>query len=209
MTARRAFLLIIGVEALFCTGAAIAGGNRPNTHFIEGGVVTWLNAFQIAMLSLVALAVYRARASQRDAFGAVFWIFVAVGAIYLTLDESLELHEQMGQFLRQNRLPRPPLVNGWGDAVLAAYAIPVFAVCWRYRRELFADREVLSYLILGGLTLVLSQAIDTFGVHQGRERMWWSVSEESAKLLGFGILLGAVLVKWSKTRESVPEAEPS
>jgi len=35
--------------------------------------------------------------------------------------------------------------------------------------------------------------VDFFGVHQGRERFWWSVTEESFKLIGFGLVLGALI----------------
>jgi hypothetical protein len=209
MTARRAMLLIVVLEVVFCAAVARAGGNRPNLHFIEGGIVTWVDAFQILLLSIFAVAVYRARLTGNDSFGAAFWLVVAAGAIYLTLDESFEFHEHLGQFLQERRLPRPPLVNGWGDVVLIAYALPVLAVCWLFRREITADPEVLRYLLLGAGVLVLSQLIDTFGVHQGRERFWWSVSEESAKLIGFGVLLGTVILKWSKMRERDRTAAPA
>jgi hypothetical protein len=202
MTARRAMLLIVVLEAMFCAAVARAGGNRPNLHFIEGGIVTWVDAFQILLLSIFAVAVYRARRTENDSFGAAFWLVVAAGAVYLMLDESFEFHEQIGQFLQQRRLPRPPLVNGWGDVVLIAYALPVLLVCWLFRREIVADPEILRYLLLGAGVLILSQLIDTFGVHQGRERFWWSVAEESTKLIGFGILLGTVILKWTKLRQT-------
>jgi hypothetical protein len=208
MTARRALILIVVLEAVFCAAAAHAGGNRPNLHFIEGGIVTWVDAFQIVALSLTAVAVYRARSAQDDSFGAAFWLVVAAGAVYLSLDESFEFHERMGQFLRDHHFPRPPLVNGWGDVVLISYAFPVLGVCWWFRREILADPEVLRYMLIGGAVLMVSQAIDTFGVHEGRERFWWSVSEESTKLIGFGILLGAVIVKWSKVRLARRAAVP-
>jgi hypothetical protein len=209
MTARRAMLLIVVLEVIFCAAVARAGGNRPNLHFIEGGIVTWVDAFQILLLSIFAVAVYRARATGNDSFGAAFWLVVAAGAIYLTLDESFELHERLGDFLRERRLPRPPLVNGWGDVVLIAYGIPVLVVGWLFRREITADPEVFRYLLLGAGMLVLSQLVDTFGVHQGRERFWWSVSEESAKLVGFGILLGTVILKWSKVRRASRTPAPA
>jgi len=200
MAARRAVLLIIVIEAVFCAAVAKAGGNRPNLHFIEGGIVTWVDAFQIFALSVVAVAVYRARAAEDDSAGAAFWLIVAAGAIYLSLDESFEFHEHIGNFFQTHHFPRPPLVNGWGDVVLISYALPVLGICWWFRREILADREVLSYLLLGAGVLVISQMLDTFGVHQGRERFWWSVSEESSKLIGFGILFGTVILKWSKVR---------
>ncbi len=200
MTARRAILLIVVIEAVFCAAVAKAGGNRPNLHFVEGGIVTWVNAFQIFALSVVAVAVYRARKDENDSMGAAFWLVAAAGAIFLTLDETFEFHEQLGNYFQTHRFPRPPLLNGWGDVVLIAYAFPVLGICWWFRREILADPEVLRYLLLGGGVLVLSQLVDTFGVHQGRERFWWSVSEESSKLIGFGILFGAVILKWSKVR---------
>src|SRR5215218_315164 len=92
MTARRAVLLIIVIEAVFCAAVAKAGGNRPNLHFVEGGIVTWVDAFQIFALSVVAVAVYRARAAEDDSAGAAFWLVVAAGAIYLSRDESFEFH---------------------------------------------------------------------------------------------------------------------
>jgi hypothetical protein len=201
MTARRAMLVIVILEVLFCAAVAKAGGNRPNLHFVEGGIVTWVDAFQILLLSIVAVAVYRARANANDSFGAAFWLVVAAGAIYLMLDESFEFHERIGQFLHDIRMPRPPLVNGWGDVVLIAYTLPVLGICWLFRREITADPEVLRFLLVGAGMLVLSQLVDTFGVHQGRERFWWSVTEESAKLIGFGILLGTMILKWSKVRQ--------
>jgi hypothetical protein len=197
---RRIVLLIMGIEALVCAVAAIAGGKAPNYHFIEGGVITWLNAFQIMLLSLAAVAVYRERRALNDIPGGFFWILVAIGAVYLALDELMEFHEHLGRVFKDNHAPRPPLVNGWGDVVLASYAIPVVAVCWSFQREMLADREVLGWLIVGGLILVVSQLLDTFGVHEGKDRMWWSVSEESTKLIGFGTMLGAMLMKWLRVR---------
>ena len=41
--------------------------------------------------------------------------------------------------------------------------------------------------------LVLSELVDFLGVHQGRERFWWSVTEESSKMIGFGLILGALI----------------
>lgn len=107
MTGRRVVVLIIGIEVIFCAAAAIVGGSRPYPHFLEGGLVTWVTVVQIVLLSRVALAVYRARRVSDDPPFARLWIFVAAGAVFLALDETLEIHEQVGQLLERVVALRP------------------------------------------------------------------------------------------------------
>jgi len=193
-------IAIIALDLVICVIAAAAGGNRPNRHFIEGGLITWLNALQLLLTAVIALAVFGKRLKQARVAGesARFWLLVSVGSLFLAFDEVLTFHESLGQFLRESHLPRLPLLNGWGDAVLLVYGIVVLLICWRYRRELLADPQSFRFLALGALFLVISELDDFFGVHEGRERFWWSVTEESFKLMGFGALLGAVTMRLLK-----------
>jgi hypothetical protein len=188
---------LIALDLVICVVAAAAGGNRPNRHFVEGELITWLNALQLLLTAVIAVAVFGKRLRQARGAGesARFWLLVAFGSLFLALDEVLTFHESLGQFLRESHLPRLPLLNGWGDAVLLVYGIVVMLICWWYRRELLANSQRFRFLVLGALFLVISELVDFFGVHEGRERFWWSVTEETFKLMGFGALLGATAMR--------------
>lgn len=204
MDARRIPFLLLALDALICAVAAIAGGRRPNYYFIEGQVITWVNALQILAICAFAVAVYRARALRNERAAAMFWLLVAAGSLYLAADEVYEFHENAGAFLHESRFPRPPLLNGFGDLILLAYGLAALVICAIWRRELLSDRPALLFLALGGALLMGSEVIDFFGVHQGRERFWWSVSEESLKLLGFCAILGGVMLRWIADRRRAP-----
>ena len=121
------------------------------------------------------------------------WPLVSLGSLYLAADETLEIHESIGHYAHDGGVPRPPLLNGYGDAVLLLYELLVLCVAWRYRAELFRHWRSTQVLMLAVAFLVLSELVDFFGVHQGRERFWWSVTEVSSKMIGFGLILGALI----------------
>ena len=206
MNVRRIPLLLLLLDVVVCAIVALAGGNRPNYYFYEGRFITWLNAAQIVAACIVAIGIYRARTAGNERGAGVFWILVALGSAFLAVDEIFEIHENLGMRLREAKLPRIPVVNGWGDVVLIAYGLAALAVCLRWRREIAANREALLYLALGGALLVGSELIDIFGIHQGRERDWWSVAEESQKVLGFAAILGGLIIRWIDARRDAVQA---
>lgn len=208
MALRSLPFLIIALDVAVCVGAALAGGNRPNRYFVEGEFITWIDGVQLLVVAALAAATYRGRAGQLDPAGARFWLWAALGSLFLAFDETLQLHETLGHALKEADAPRPPLVNGFGDAILIAYGLVAVAVCWVYRREVLADGGALPFFIAGAALVALSQLVDTFGVHQGRERFWWSVTEESAKLIGFGAILGGMLLRWQSTRAAPQVTQP-
>jgi len=193
----RIALILILVDVLVCVLAVVDGGNRPNRHFIEGGIITWLNALQLLLSAGVACLIYRRRTAENVPPGeaAGFWLLVALGSVYLAIDEVATIHESIGHYLQEHHVPHPPLLNGYGDVVLLLYGVLVLAICWRFRREIWRDHQSLKFLALGATLLVVSESLDFFGVHEGRERFWWSVAEESCKFTGFGAMLGGVLLR--------------
>ena len=106
-----ASLTALGVDILIGLLAVIAEGNRPNRHFVEGGVITWLNGAQLLVTYALAAATFRLVSNRRDGRDAHAWPLVSLGSLYLAADETLEIHESIGHYAHDRGVPRPPLLT--------------------------------------------------------------------------------------------------
>lgn len=210
--ARRAPWGILALDALgiaLALGAAlVAGEGRPDRHFREGGLVTWLNTLQLVAAGGVSLAILaaRRRAAPPERSGALFWLIVAAGSLYLALDELLVVHEQFGKYLRVVlHVSLQPLKTS--DLFLLGYGLGALSVCLLYRRELRRDGHALRFFVVGAALLALSQGLDLFGPRYGTGHQWLAIVEESAKLLGFGVILGGLVERLRGARSALAARE--
>lgn len=118
--------------------------------------------------------------------GALYWLLAGAGMIFLGVDERLDYHERLGERLDEAGVTVP----GFHDIdglVLIGFALIGLAVSVVYRAQLFAHREVLALLVLGGVFTLVAFALDDFSSNDGAA----SWAEERAEWLGSVCYLAA------------------
>lgn len=183
--------------------------------FGEGTPATIFNAAQILACTVISFALFRHRRVENPS-AARFWLFCAVFGFYLSLDEVFQFHEVKGTLLPSiaglfdiqlgRTIPLEPLSwLSWGDVVICLYAAIALFLGIYYRKEL--KRGSLIFFSLAALLLGLSEFID-FGMHyepgkrayhrlldpQAKiDRPYMSAIEEIAKIIGFSLVLSALI----------------
>lgn len=208
---------IILATSMLCILLALAGADNPYFHFDENRIATWMNALQILACALISLSLFRLRKQKCD--GALLWLLVAIGAVFLAADELFSFHDYDGPImliLRKNlhlefsefAIITDNFYLSCADLVLLGYGLTAVVVCVCFRHEFWQDRWSVSFFMLGTIILAASAAIDfnllmrvhpsldTRGYNQLTLRAW----EESFKCVGFSAILAGLCVRRLRIR---------
>jgi hypothetical protein len=201
------FLILANLTAV--SVAVVLGGKRPDVHFAENGFITQLNVMQLiaaAGLSL-CIAAIRRREPNSGQVDSRLWLLVAAGGLWFAMDETFEIHEHLGWYLRQvHSVTPPPILNQRSDPLLAFDLVAIFAVCWLCRREILYDRRALRFFAAGAGLLVVSEVIDFFVPTKVALVRWWNVAEEASKIIGFGTVLAGLVVRFDSALAELLES---
>jgi hypothetical protein len=189
---------------LLVVAAALALGHRAGDlqrHFGEHMAVTWLSFFKLLAVGTLSGAIYKARRRETEPGGwkspALIWLLMAVGFVFLAIDEIALLHEGMDHRINELfGLADGPFSDRIDDAIVGAYGIAGLAVMFFYRRELGRFAAVSPYLAGGFLLLFLMVAFDTLShrpdmIEGAALREFFKVAEDVLKLFGESFFLAA------------------
>lgn len=197
---------IVNVVAII--GSAISGYHQGNIafRFEEKQAITYFSSNQLGATALLAWLIYVLRRTlfrDRAARGLpLFWMISAVGFLYLTIDESFQLHEGMDtSVFRMFGHRENPMLDGVPTAL---YGIAAAAVCYYFRGEIVRYRSTLVLFGLGGFFLAVTSALNI-----GTESKVQIVMEESAKLLGVVSFLLGHLATFLGTVQDIQHAPPA
>ncbi len=204
--------LLVLFSLIFCIAAALAGGDDPYYHFDEYRIATWFNASQILLCAPVGVAIFRVRRRQEAGRDAFFWLTVAVGSLYLSLDEILSFHDDNGLListykkwfnieLPYNAIETKLFYLSYSDFILIGYGLAVVLITIAFRRELVRCLHSKWFFILGTLLLVASVTLDfnlLMKLHhsldlRGYNRPTLHVIEETFKTVGFSCFLAGLV----------------
>jgi len=178
-------LSLISCLAVIASAVFTAPEGKPDSHFREQTLVSWLSA--LVLLAAGALLLGTARAREHASGHWLFWEAAGWGFIYLGFDEHFQFHERVGVLLERS-LGRVSLVNHLDHAVIMAYGMVAATWCLIHRDQI---RLLWSGWLPAGLAstcLLGTIAADAFSPDTPRFR----ALEESLKLLaGAGFLLWA------------------
>ena len=198
------------LAVLLALGLGFAWHQNPTAYTGEGDPITWLSFAHLLAISGLAGGVFYCRTgSSRDPTvwrqPAFVWLLIALGFLFLAVDEVAKIHESLDRFAhRLLQRPETALSDRLDDAILLGYGLSGVAVLYVYRFELVSYRAVLPLVVCGfvlfifmGLLDALVNRPDVFlfmGISQeGSESLgkWLGGVEEGLKILAEAAFLGA------------------
>ena len=170
----------------------------------EGSPEMWLSFAHLLVTGGLAGIVFRLRVhgypplrGWRDPRWV--WLLIAVGFLYLAIDEAAALHERFGWFIVVRVLglePIPLTLNRIDGPILLGYGVLGVMVCYAYRTELAAHREVLPLATCGMILFVLSTLMDMAFFRWAGVPMEWTytlnTAEEVLEIFAAAMFLGAM-----------------
>jgi hypothetical protein len=126
-----------------------------------------LDVIDAVLLSMLAGTAFFARAQLRQAGAgasraAVFLLVCGLGAMFLAGDESLALHETLGDNMRF--LSSLPGVERPDDAIFAAYIVPAAVVAFLFRDVIRSSRAALPLLGAAVVLFIGAGLMDVLGI---------------------------------------------
>ena len=195
---------------LLALGFGFAWHQNPTAYTGEGDPITWLSFVHLLAISGLAGGVFYGRTGgSRDPalwhHPAFVWLLIALGFLFLAVDEIAKIHESLDRFThRLLQRPETGLTDRLDDAILLGYGLSGALVLYVYRSELLSYRAVLPLVTCGfvlfifmGLLDALVNRPDVFlfmGIGQeGSESLgkWLGGVEEGLKILAEAAFLGA------------------
>jgi len=143
----------IGLSVLFAPRGVIAYNFAS-----EQGTVTTLSTGMLLMAAcLAAMGFWSVREDSSRA--RLLWAALTVVMSYFAVDEVMEFHERVGEFLNAH-VPRGPFRN-WNDIVVILYGIAVIPLALLLWHEVLRYRRLFTMLVVTGLLYVGTTSVDT------------------------------------------------
>jgi hypothetical protein len=220
---RRWLFTIIGVLGVLHLGQLVLriGFGRESifglARFVNLGeefnLPSWYSALQLAGAALILTFVGRRKLAER-APHAIAWLLLAAGFWYLSLDESIRLHERVGPLLA-GVVPREGIFFFRPLAFTIPIALLVPILFWRLLTSL--SKETRNGMILGGALYVISavglevaESYITFTKHMTPliEGVF-DLFEECGEMAGISVFIVTMLrsAAWSFSLAAAPSAE--
>jgi hypothetical protein len=157
----------------------LSPADDPTFQFSEEGINTALSAICMAMAGLASALVFYMRAKDFD-YGALFWLVLAAGCIFLSLDEQLGFHERGGNILDSSSVGGLETFRNWNDVIVIAYGFVVLAVAGLFGREIMRSKTFAVLLAIGFAFFAIHTAVDSI---VPSSFIWKDVPEEGSKLI--------------------------
>ncbi len=216
MTTRKVLLTALSINLVFILiGVFIV--KSPMQYFgTEASVVTWLSFFQLLTIAYFSWKTYKLRNTK----SAILWGLIALGFLFLSIDEVARLHENMDSFIhkRMFHMKETALSDRIDDLIIGVYALFGIGTMYFFRDELKKYYKVVPYFVVGFIfifSMVIVELItNRFDVlpyfipsHSLAKSLYklGKIVEESLKLFAEGILIGAFYYCLQLTRQFVTE----
>jgi hypothetical protein len=170
-TPNLATLLVLFFDTVivaFAIGQAFHLSRPIVMHFHENGWITRLSFIQLLAASVLAWMTFHLRAGKFSLKNwrspSTFWLIVAIGFVFLAIDEGFELHEMMQPIIfAAFNLKRNFLTVRINDLIVLLYGLAGLGIIRLYLPEIRRDRRVKQHLMMGFALLFVMIVVDTLG----------------------------------------------
>ncbi|MBI4004146.1 MAG: hypothetical protein HY353_03910 [Candidatus Omnitrophica bacterium] len=202
-------ILLVDATAIV---AAAAVGDPPTELFEEYRVMTYFSGAQILLIALLCWRIFQVRRRTSWHAGvtepAWLWALFAAGAVFLALDEVLQVHENLDFTIhRLLGIQETNLTDRIDDAIVGLYGVVASAALALHRKKLRWCKPVASWAILGVLGIFGTALLDALTNRNdvlpyllanpaaaGWLRGRLMLLEDAVKILAEGIFLGSAYV---------------
>ena len=176
--------------------------------FNEKGFATQFSGLQLLGCSLVSLLHFLRVLSRRkgNMFDALFWLTLAVGFIYLSLDEIFMYHEKLDKYIHSVlAIKETPWSDRIDDLLVGIYvgiASGLIALSAKLKSFHLETKKIFAKALLIAAIMVLFDVITNgpellnwlLGSMGNHVKLLLSIAEECLKLVSGGLLLGGLIL---------------
>ncbi len=160
-------LLFLDTALIFLAVHFGAAARNPLIFFEEGQFITWLSALQLAAVAFYSFRIFTSRCQeyQQLCWGspAVIWFLVALGFIFLTGDELLQLHEKTDAMIhRVLAMKETRISDRIDDVIVGVYLLIGAALLYRYRREMLRCMRIYPFMVTGFALSIIMVFLDMY-----------------------------------------------
>lgn len=216
-------LVLDGSAALLAIGCGVWWYGHPARLMDEKTFITRLSCLQLLGIAGIAGAVFwtrRRHGEQAPLWRApsVIWLIIALGFLFLAVDEVEKLHEQFDYWAhRVFRLRETAVTDRLDSVLVGAYGLLGLLLLYLFRQEIVRYGPAfpvvrLGLLLFAGMVLldIVSDRGDVFSLFfadprvSGRLRQWGQAIEDGMKILAEGVFLSAALACLAIARRQPP-----
>ena len=202
MTTKKVLFIALSINLVFILiGVFVV--KAPMQYFgTEASVITWLSFFQLLTIAYFSWKTYKLRKEK----SAILWGLIAIGFLFLSIDEVARLHENMDRFIHKRifHMKETALSDRIDDLIIGVYALFGIGTMWFFRDELKKYYKVIPYFAISFIFIfsmvivelitnrfdVLPYFISSHSLAKSLYKLG-KIVEESLKLFAEGILVGA------------------
>ena len=175
---KQILFLMLGTVVYLAIAVLIAPENQPERYFVqEGGMVTYISAFMLAVASYLAGVSFNLSRSRTELWK-YFWLLATLGFAFLFLDELLRFHEFTGRWISKST-EVPEGFRRWDDIIVILYGFGAVIFMGSFLPEVFRFPKVAEMMAVAFLFYFLHTFIDS--TFEPRTTMS-AILEESAKV---------------------------
>ncbi|MEL6927430.1 MAG: hypothetical protein AAFO95_02200 [Cyanobacteria bacterium J06600_6] len=211
------FLFLDALAVTIAIAKAMLAGKSSFHYFGENTFITYFSCFQLVVVAVFAWMIFRMQKQSEDPQllkNALFWLIVAFGAFFLSLDDALSFHEQIDQWLHRVFEVKETEITDLADDILVGIYMLIALICvasqwkvlqvfrssFRYFKIGFVIGAVMvGFDILSNNTLFVSMVTSDGGL-QGKMITWMGIIEETAKLVAEGFFVAGTYQCWRKAK---------
>jgi len=180
-----AFIVIIIILAI-----CIAPKDEIDYHFRrETGVITVMSATFLAIASgLAGCSLFLADKKSKNQ--RIFWFLIMSAFFYLSTDELLQFHENLGRWIKHAWLGPSQIFRNWNDAVVIFYGIGAIIFLAYFLPVIMRYPKLMEMLAIAFVFYVLHTGIDSLSAGM---RRGYIILEETCKVFSSGYFAIAML----------------
>lgn len=168
-SANRDLILVLVFNALVISSSiflALVKGVKIGWYFAEGNTpITLLSTIQLLVLSIIAWDIFRKRRASNaeldNGSSYMVWILIALGFLFLSLDERLLIHENMDSLIHNIfNIKESNITDRIDDLIIGAYGLTGIASVYYFRSEFTRYRTFFPLVASGFVLLFLMVVTD-------------------------------------------------
>jgi len=208
VSTKQLLYILLFIDSLAVTVAiskALILQQSPYKYFTEKKFITDLSCWQLAIAGILSLVIYttvKSSANSELAKSALLWLIIGFGLIFLALDDSLEIHEQIDLYLHDFFAIKETRITDLADDLIVGFYLLIFLGCIFWQRKTIAlFKSSHKWFLIGiGLAVIMvfldltsnnnlftSRLVDPSQDELFRD--WMGVIEDSAKIFAEGMFL--------------------
>ena len=174
------FWVIVLVLSVIFLSLYFAPEGDIDFHFREEqGGITALSAILLAIAGGFA-GVSNYLTEKGHLLKKMFWLLSLAALVFFAWDELMQVHEFLGQWIRDSLMGSSQIFRNWNDLVVILYGIAAFVFFIYFLPTIISYPMLIEILVIGFLFYITHTAIDSLAVQRTSLSI---ILEESCKLL--------------------------